>query len=63
MKEKDNNTNLAARQTDKGKCDNHRGSLLYSAGEDFYNMYHIDRDIDPEIITVISGITRKLRKN
>jgi hypothetical protein len=63
MKEKDNNTNLAARQTDKGKCDNHRGSLLYSAGEDFYNMYHIDRDTEPEIVTIISGITRKLRKN
>jgi len=59
MKEKDSITNLAARQEGKEKSSNLRGFLLYSAGEDFYSMYHEERDIDPEISSVIIGIKGK----
>ena len=58
-KEKDSITSLASRQKGKEKSSNLRGFLLYSAGEDFYSMYHENRDIDPEIGTVIIGIKGK----
>ena len=63
MKEKDDSTNLAARQTGKVNYDGNLGSLLYSSGEDFYDMYHIDREADQGIDPVITGTHRKTRKN
>ena len=63
MKEKDDNTNLAARQTGKVNYDGHLVSLLYSSGEDFYEMYHIDREADPGIDPFIAETHRKTRKN
>ena len=53
MKEKDSIISLAARQEGKEKNNNLRGFFLYSAGEDYYSMYHEKRDIDPIISSVI----------
>jgi hypothetical protein len=55
MKENDSIISLSSRQEGKEKSSNLRGFLLYSAGEDFYSMYHENRDIDPEIGSVIIG--------
>jgi hypothetical protein len=59
MKEIDSIISLAARQEGKKKSSNLRGFLLYSAGEDFYNIYHEKRDKDPDISSVIIAIKGK----
>jgi len=56
MKEKDEYTNLADRQTGKAEKNNLRSFPLYSAGEDFYSIYQEDKVKDNVDITEISGI-------
>jgi len=53
MKEKDNYTNLSDRWTARDETNNIWGLLLYSAGEDFYNIYQEDKDIEPKKIAEI----------
>ena len=48
MKEKDNFTNLSDKCTGRDETNNIWGLLLYSAGEDFYNIYQEDKDIEEE---------------
>ena len=51
MKEKDNYTNLADRRTGKVEVHNIGVFLLYSAGEDYYDIYQDEKDIEPKIIS------------
>ena len=53
MKEKDNYTNLSDRWTARDETNNIEGLLLYSAGEDFYNIYQEDKDIEAKKIAKI----------
>ena len=53
MKEKDNYKNLSDRWTARDETNNIWGLLLYSAGEDFYNIYQEDKDIEPKKIAEI----------
>ena len=53
MKEKDNYTSLSDRWTGRDETNNIWGLLLYSAGEDFYNIYQEDKDIEPKKIAEI----------
>jgi len=53
MKEKDNYTNLSDRWTARDETNNIWGLLLYSAGEDFYNIYQEDKDIEAKKIANI----------
>jgi hypothetical protein len=51
MKEKDNYTNLVERRKGKGEIHNIEVFLLYSAGEDYYNIYHEEKDNESKIIS------------
>jgi len=53
MKEKDNYTNLSDRWTARDETNNIWGLLLYSAGEDFYNIYQEDKNIEAKKIANI----------
>ena len=51
MKEKDNYTNLDERRTGTVEVHNIEVFLLYSAGEDYYNIYQEEKNIEPKIIS------------
>jgi len=56
MKEKDNCTSLIDRQSGNEEKNNLRRILLYSAGEDFYSIYHEKEDSDSENLSESSAI-------
>jgi hypothetical protein len=56
MKEKDNCTSLTDRQSGSEEKNNLRRILLYSAGEDFYSIYHEKEDSDSENLSESSAI-------
>ena len=59
MKEKDNYTNVSDRQTGNDEIYSLWGFPLYSAGEDFYSIYHEVIDLDPKNISETSGVKQK----
>lgn len=51
MKEKDNYTNLDERRQGNPEIHNIDALLFYSAGEDYYDIYQDEKDIEPKIIS------------
>jgi len=47
MKEKEKFSNPSVRHNSRKDKKIHHGYLLYSAGEDYYNIYHEEKDAKP----------------
>ena len=58
MKEKEKFSNPSVRHNSRKEKKSHHGYLLYSAGEDYYNIYQEEKDVEPEDSSEISGISK-----
>lgn len=58
MKEKETFSNPSVRHNSREDKKIHHGYHLYSAGEDYYDIYQDERDVEPDDSSEISGISK-----